>query len=67
MIRRRILPPRNAVNFAAMISMCQLIAKRVRGLSSLKQSCAKHEIAPQQGPVLVQRRHQRSSDHAPAW
>jgi hypothetical protein len=25
------------------------------------------EIAPQQGAVLVQRRHQRSGDHAPAW
>ena len=41
MTSRRILPSRNAVSFAAMISICQLIAKRVRGLSSLKQPCAK--------------------------
>ena len=41
MTKRRISPPRNAVNLAAMISICQLIAKRVRGLSALKQSCAK--------------------------
>src|SRR5205085_5672809 len=41
MTSRRILPPRKAVNLAAMISICQLIAKRVRGLSSLKQRCAK--------------------------
>ena len=38
---RRILPARNAINFAAMISMCQFIANWARGLSSRKQRCAK--------------------------
>jgi hypothetical protein len=41
MISRRILPARTATNFAAMISMCQFIANRARGLSSHKQRCAK--------------------------
>jgi len=35
------LPSRTATSFAAMTSMCQPIAKRVRGFSSRKQRCAK--------------------------
>jgi hypothetical protein len=41
MISRRTLPVRNAINFAAMISICQFIANWARGLRSHKQRCAK--------------------------
>jgi hypothetical protein len=41
MISRRIWPARTAINFAAMISICQFIMNWVRGLSSRKQRCAK--------------------------
>jgi len=40
-ISHRTLPSRNAVCCAAMISICQLIAKCVRGFSSRKRRCAK--------------------------
>src|SRR5579884_4406706 len=41
MISRRILPAHTSASFAATISMCQFVARAVRGFSSRKQRAAK--------------------------